>query len=172
LTVLDLAQAPAASARPWTRNSAARCTQSNHPRRSATSEDAARPSSGRRPHGTVLLRTAFGDRFPDLGCHCFFPAARAVEQRLFPTLAAATAPFARAGFGGIALERLIFLRVAPLTEWANRLGQRAISTFEYLAVDQAAVGFARLDAAVAANPGQVEVSEAADLLVMRRREAS
>jgi hypothetical protein len=59
-----------------------------------------------------------------------------------------------------------------LTEWANRLGQRAISTFEYLAVDQAAVGFARLDAAVAANPGQVEVSEAADLLVMRRREAS
>jgi len=59
-----------------------------------------------------------------------------------------------------------------MTDWANRLRQRAISPFEHLTTELTAVGFACLDAAVAANPGQVEVSEAADLLVMRRREAS
>jgi hypothetical protein len=59
-----------------------------------------------------------------------------------------------------------------MTEWANRLRQRAISTFERLTAEQTAAGFACLDAAVEANPGQVEVSEGAVLLVMRRRETS
>lgn len=44
-----------------------------------------------RPDGTVLMRTAFGDRLPDVGYHRFFPEARAVEQRITPTLAATRA---------------------------------------------------------------------------------
>ena len=124
-----------------------------------------------RPGGIVLLRTAFGDRVPDLGWHRFFPEARAVEQRLFPTLTATTAPFARAGFDEIALERVTLRRVEPMADWANRLRQRAISTFEHLTAEQTAAGFARLDAEVAANPGQVDVTEGADLLVLRRRNA-
>jgi hypothetical protein len=44
--------------------------------------------------------------------------------------------------------------------------QRAISTFEHLTAEQTAAG---LDAEVAANPGQVEVTEGADLLALRRR---
>jgi SAM-dependent methyltransferase len=125
-----------------------------------------------RPGGTVLLRTTFGDRLPDLGWHRFFPEARAVEQRLFPTLAATTAPFMRAGFDEIALERITLRRVEPMTDWANRLRQRAISTFEHLTPEQTAAGFARLDAEVAANPGQVDVTEGADILVLRRPNAS
>jgi SAM-dependent methyltransferase len=124
-----------------------------------------------RPGGTVLLGTAFGDRLPDLGWHRFFPEARAVEQRLLPTLTATTAPFARAGFDEIALERVTLRRVEPMTDWANRLRQRAISTFEHLTAEQTAAGFARLDAEAAANPGQVDVTEGADLLVLRRRNA-
>jgi len=124
-----------------------------------------------RPGGTVLLRTAFGDRLPELGWHRFFPEARAVEQRLLPTLAATTAPFARAGFDETVLERFTLRRVEPMSDWANRLRQRAISTFEHLTPEQTAAGFARLDAEVAANPGQVDVTEDADLLVLRRRNA-
>jgi ubiquinone/menaquinone biosynthesis C-methylase UbiE len=124
-----------------------------------------------RPGGTVLLRTAFGDHLPDLGWHRFFPEARAVEQRLLPTLAATRAPLERAGFDEIALERVMLCRVEPMTDWANRLRQRAISTFEHLTPEQTAAGFARLDAEVAANPGQVDVTEGADLLVLRRRHA-
>jgi ubiquinone/menaquinone biosynthesis C-methylase UbiE len=125
-----------------------------------------------RPGGIVLLRTAFGDRLPDLGWHRFFPEARAVEQRLLPTLAVTTAPFARAGFDETALERLTLRRVEPMTDWAHRLRQRAISTFEHLTPEQTAAGFARLDAEVAANPGQVDVTEHADILVLRRRNTS
>jgi SAM-dependent methyltransferase len=124
-----------------------------------------------RPGGTVLLRGAFGDRIPDLGWHRFFPEARAVEQRVFPPLAATTATFARAGFDEIALERVTLRRVEPMTDWANRLPKRAISTFEHLTAEQTAAGFARLDAEVAANPGQVDVTEGADLLVLCRRNA-
>lgn len=58
-----------------------------------------------------------------------------------------------------------------MTDWTNRLRQRAISTFEHLTAEQTAAGFARLDAEVAANPGQVDVTEGADLLVLRRRDA-
>jgi ubiquinone/menaquinone biosynthesis C-methylase UbiE len=125
-----------------------------------------------RPGGTVLLRTAFGDRLPDMGWYRFFPEARAVEQRLLPTLAATTAPFARAGFDEMALERVTLRRVEPMTDWASRLRLRAISTFEHLTPEQTAAGFARLDAEVAANPGQVDVTEGADLLVLRRRKPS
>ena len=63
-----------------------------------------------RPGGTVLLRTAFGDRLPEMGWYRFFPEARAVEERLLPTLTATTAPFARAGFDEIALERVTLRR--------------------------------------------------------------
>jgi SAM-dependent methyltransferase len=124
-----------------------------------------------RPGGTVLLRTAFGDRLPDVGYHRFFPEARDIEQRVLPTIAATRAPFAQAGFDEVTLERLTLHRAEPMTDWANRLRQRAISTFEHLTAEQTAAGFARLDAEVAANPGQVEVSEDADLLVLRRRNA-
>jgi ubiquinone/menaquinone biosynthesis C-methylase UbiE len=121
-----------------------------------------------RPGGTVLVRTAFGDRLPDMGWHRFFPEARAVEQRLLPTLAATRAPFARAGFDETALERITLRWAEPMADWAGRLRLRAISTFEHLTAEQTAAGFARLDAEVAANPGQVEITEGADLLVLRR----
>ncbi|MGD0698528.1 MAG: class I SAM-dependent methyltransferase [Trebonia sp.] len=124
-----------------------------------------------RPGGTVLLRGAFCDRLPDLGWHRFFPEARAAGQRLLPPLAATTATFARAGFDETALERVTLCRMEPMIDWANRLRQRAISTFEPLTAVQTAAGFARLDAEVAANRGQVDVTEGADLLVLRRRNA-
>ena len=124
-----------------------------------------------RPGGIVLLRGAFGDRLPDQGWYRFFPEARAVEERIFPPLAVTTATFARAGFDEVALERVTLRRVEPMAEWASRLRQRAISTFEHLTAEQTAAGFARLDAEVAANPGQVDVTEGADLLVLRRRNA-
>jgi hypothetical protein len=59
-----------------------------------------------------------------------------------------------------------------MADWASRLRQRAISTFERLTAEQTAAGFARLDAEAAANPGQVDVTEGADLLVLGRRSAT
>ncbi len=106
-----------------------------------------------------------------LSWHHVADPGRAVEERIFAPLAVTTATFARAGFDEAALERVTLRRVEPMADWASRLRQRAISTFEHLTAEQTAAGFARLDAEVAATPGQVDVTEGADLLVLRRRNA-
>src|SRR6266508_3693822 len=40
-----------------------------------------------RPQGRLLVRNTFADRVPDLLWHRYFPSARTVETRLFPTTA-------------------------------------------------------------------------------------
>src|SRR6266542_1665675 len=50
-----------------------------------------------RPQGRLLVRNTFADRVPDLLWHRYFPSARTVETRLFPTTAEVLEVFADAG---------------------------------------------------------------------------
>jgi ubiquinone/menaquinone biosynthesis C-methylase UbiE len=110
-----------------------------------------------RPGGRVLVRSTFVDRLPELLWHRYFPGARAIEQRLFPSYPETVELFTAAGLRVAALDR-IRVQVAPnLAEYARRLELRAISVFEYLTEDEIQRGFAELRAAVAADrePGPV-----------------
>jgi ubiquinone/menaquinone biosynthesis C-methylase UbiE len=121
-----------------------------------------------RPGGRVLLRSQFRDRLPELAWHAFFPRARAIELEMFPPLADVEAAFAEADVGRLALVE-VEEQVAPsLAEHAERLRHRAISTFEHMSEAEIREGFARLDAAVAAETTPRPVAARADLLVLGR----
>jgi ubiquinone/menaquinone biosynthesis C-methylase UbiE len=119
-----------------------------------------------RPGGRLLVRSTFADRLPDLVWHRYFPRARAIEQELFPTLDEVVATFAGVGLRYVALEQ-VRQRFAPsLAGYADRLRLRAISVFEYLTEEEIEDGFARLDAAVAAETVPQAVGADCDLLIL------
>ncbi|MFF5226012.1 methyltransferase domain-containing protein [Dactylosporangium sp. NPDC000521] len=119
-----------------------------------------------RPGGRVLIRSAFSDRMPDLLWHRFFPGARDVEQRMFPTVAEVTGLFEDAGLAVLGLDRIRETVATDLAAYAERLRLRAISTFEHLTEEEIRRGFAALDLAVAAGDIQVPVTMDSDLLVL------
>ncbi|HEX3782388.1 MAG TPA: class I SAM-dependent methyltransferase [Pseudonocardiaceae bacterium] len=118
------------------------------------------------PNGRVLLRSMFADRMRNLRWHHFFPRAKEIEERIFPTVAEVTAVFAEAGLRRIALSAVPVRLADNLTEYADRLRLRAISTFEYLTEAETEQGFAALDAALAAETEPTPVDSTSDLLVL------
>jgi ubiquinone/menaquinone biosynthesis C-methylase UbiE len=121
-----------------------------------------------RPGGRVLIRSTFTDRMPELLWHRFFPRARAVEAEMFPTLAEVVEIFTAAGLRYVEVDQVRLRFAASLAEYANRLRQRAISTFEFLTEAETEAGFAALAAAVASERDPQPVEEDCDLLVMAR----
>jgi ubiquinone/menaquinone biosynthesis C-methylase UbiE len=123
------------------------------------------------PDGRLILRSAFGDRIPDLRWHRYFPSAREIEERLFPTLAETERVFAGAGLRRVAFEEVHERRAGSLAEATERLKHRATSIFDYLDEDEIRTGFAAMDAAVAAERDGREpepVVERSDVLVLAR----
>ncbi len=125
-----------------------------------------------RPGGRLLLRSVFPERMTDLLWYRFFPRARAVEEKLFPTLDEVLPTFTAAGLCYVELDTIRHRYASSLAEYADRLRLRAISTFEYLTEEETQAGFAALDAAVAAERTPRPVEEDCDLLVMARDEAA
>jgi ubiquinone/menaquinone biosynthesis C-methylase UbiE len=120
-----------------------------------------------RPGGRVIVRNTFADRLPDLLWHRYFPSARTVEQRLFPTTSEVLEVFTDAGLRYVALEQVRHRFAESLTEYAGRLRLRAISVFEYLPETEIERGFAALDADVALETTPRPVEEDCDLLVFQ-----
>jgi ubiquinone/menaquinone biosynthesis C-methylase UbiE len=119
-----------------------------------------------RPDGRLLLRTTLADRVPQMLWHHYFPAARTVEEQMFPTTAEILALFGAAGFGCVTLTQSRH-RIAPsLREYATRLRFRAISVFEYLSEPDIERGFAAMDADAARETVPQPVEEDCDLLVL------
>ncbi len=119
-----------------------------------------------KPLGRVLLRSTFADRLGYHAWHDFFPAARDIELRMFPTVAEVTDLFADVGLHPQALE-LVETRLSPsLAAYAERLRLRAISVFEHMTEADIARGFEALDAAVAAETLPKPVMGREDLLVL------
>jgi ubiquinone/menaquinone biosynthesis C-methylase UbiE len=119
-----------------------------------------------RPHGSVLIRSTFADRMPELGWHRFFPRAFEIEKQMFPTVAEVVDVFAGVGLDRRALEAVPERFANSLAESAARLHLRAISTFEFLTAEETEQGFAALDAAVAAETTPRPVEGISDLLVL------
>jgi ubiquinone/menaquinone biosynthesis C-methylase UbiE len=118
-----------------------------------------------KPGGRYLTYTPFSDRFPDIHWHRFFPEAREVEKRMFPTLAEIEALFGGVGLRKVSLTRISHSVSPSLAAFRERLSLRAISTFEHLSEADIQSGFARLDAAVEAETEPQTVFTEGDLLV-------
>ncbi len=118
-----------------------------------------------KPGGRYLTYTPFSDRFPDIHWHRYFPEAREVEKRMFPTLAEIEAMFAGVGLSRLSLTRISHSVSPSLAAFRERLSLRAISTFEHMSEDDIQRGFARLDAAVSAETEPQMVCTQGDLLV-------
>ena len=118
-----------------------------------------------RPGGRVLIRSQFADRFPDIGWHAYFARARAIELEMFPTVADVEAAFAPVGLRRIALVSRDERFGAGLAAHAERLRHRAVSTFEHMTEAEIAEGFARLEAAAAAETSPRPIVARSDVLV-------
>jgi ubiquinone/menaquinone biosynthesis C-methylase UbiE len=118
------------------------------------------------PGARVLLRSTFSDRMPDLEWMRYFPRAREIEMQMFPSSDEVVRLFANAGLAQIALVAVEEPLAPSLSEYAERLRLRALSTFEHMSEAEIAEGFARLDAAVAEEKQPRPVIRASDLLVL------
>lgn len=121
-----------------------------------------------KPGGRYLTYTPFNDRFPDIHWHRFFPEAREVEKAMFPPLAEIEALFATHGLRQVSLTRIQHSTAPSLAAFRERLSLRAISTFEHMSEEDIQRGFARLDAAVAAETEPQIVCTQGDLLVLQK----
>jgi len=119
-----------------------------------------------RPGGRVLLRSTFSDRMPDLKWMRYFPRAREIEMQMFPSSEEVIRVFANAGLTQVALVTIEEQLAPSLSDYAERLRMRAISTFEHMSEEEIVEGFARLDAAVAQEQAPRPVVRSSDLLVL------
>lgn len=106
-----------------------------------------------RPGGTVVLRTQFGDRMPDLYWYRYFPSARHVDASMYLPFAEVKALAEQAGL--VAQEEPRWVDVTePRTLQAtyDRLKLRAFSTFEHIADDELDRGFAEFERDAATDP--------------------
>lgn len=120
-----------------------------------------------RPGGRLLIRSDFpGTSPPRRYWHRYFPAARAIETALFPTLGQTCTTFGAAGFRDVSLNHVQTRQAASLGDYLARLRLRAISTFERMDDQQITAGFAALEADAAAETQSRPVVETATLLVL------
>lgn len=105
-----------------------------------------------RPGGRLMIRSHFSDRMPEVHWHRWFPSARAVELKMFPTLAEVTDLFDGVGLKTLSLDVVRETFSDSLADSARRLRTRAISTFEHLDEAEIEEGFRRMDAEIAAGP--------------------
>ncbi len=122
-----------------------------------------------RPGGRLFLRSVFADRLPVThaqGWHRFFPRAAEIEAQMFPTLQQAKDVFAAVGLEPVAFDTIERPFTASLAAHAEQLRHRAISTFEHMTEAEIAEGFARLDAAIAAETTPQPQIGKEDLLVL------
>jgi ubiquinone/menaquinone biosynthesis C-methylase UbiE len=121
-----------------------------------------------RPGGRVLLRSTFSDRIDELEWMRYFPRVREIETQMFQSSGEVIGVFSEVGLRVIALIAIKEKLASSLAEYAARLRLRALSTFEHMAEEEIAAGFARLDAAVAEERQPRPVVRSSDLLVLSR----
>jgi ubiquinone/menaquinone biosynthesis C-methylase UbiE len=118
-----------------------------------------------RPGGRLLIQSTFPGT-PSRLWHRYFPCAREIEARVFPSVEEVTRVFSQAGFGYVALERVRIQLAPSLAAYLDRMRLRAISTFEHMTEKEIAAGFAALEADVAAETVPRPVEDDATLLVL------
>lgn len=122
-----------------------------------------------RPGGTVVLRTQFGDRMPDLSWYRYFPSARRVDAAMYLPFDEVKALAEQAGLTAEEEPRWVDgteIRTQQATY--ERLKLRAFSTFEHIAEDELDRGFAEFERDAAADPERELPAAPAGILLLRR----
>lgn len=121
-----------------------------------------------RPDGRLFVRSTFAGRIHDLWWRRFFPRTWEIEERMFPSAEETAALFASAGLGQARLVQVAHPYEGDVAADIERLRLRAISTFDHMDETEIEEGFARMDAALAANDIPQPEGAVLDLLVLSR----
>ncbi|MEV6412842.1 class I SAM-dependent methyltransferase [Kribbella sp. NPDC051718] len=122
-----------------------------------------------RPGGTVILRTQFGDRMPDLYWYRYFPSARRVDAQMYLPFDEIRALATQAGFQAEDEPHWVDV-TEPRTQRATyeRLKLRAFSTFEHIAEDELDRGFVEFERDANADPDREVPAFPAGVLLLTR----
>jgi ubiquinone/menaquinone biosynthesis C-methylase UbiE len=116
--------------------------------------------------GAVLIRNAFGDRLEEIQWLDFFPSAREIAAKRWPTVDATALAFGTAGFEVERLEGVPEVVANDFRDYHDRIRVRANSTLD-LVDDQAFdAGLARMEEFASTQPPG-RVVDRRDFLVLR-----
>jgi ubiquinone/menaquinone biosynthesis C-methylase UbiE len=121
-----------------------------------------------RPGGTVLLRSQFRDHMPGLWWLEYFPHGLETDAALYQPVADVEAVFTGAGWRVADFAKLTEPSAETRAEKLAQLRLRSYSIFEQFTPEEAATGFERLEAAVAATPDIQVPSYPQPLLTLSR----
>jgi len=121
-----------------------------------------------RPGGTVLLRSQFRDHMPQIWWLEHFPRGLEIDAATFQPLADVKAVFARAGWRVADFAEPVEPSAGTRAEALAKLRLRPYSIFERFTPEEIAIGFERLEAAVAADPVAPVPSYPQPLLTLTR----
>jgi SAM-dependent methyltransferase len=120
-----------------------------------------------RAGGRVLIRSGFGDRLDGVRWLRYFPSAREVAARRWPSVEATAEVFATAGFEVEALHEVPEVVASNLGTYHRRIAVRASSTLTLIDDDEFEKGIERLRQEAASESGTQAVVDRRDLLVLR-----
>jgi ubiquinone/menaquinone biosynthesis C-methylase UbiE len=116
----------------------------------------------------VLVRNSFGDRLDGIHWLEYFPPARVVAARRWPSVAATVEVFESARFRVEGLRRIPEMVAPDLHAYYERLSVRANSTLTFIQEAEFRAGLDRLRSAAERTGGSSPVVDLRDLLVLRR----
>jgi ubiquinone/menaquinone biosynthesis C-methylase UbiE len=116
--------------------------------------------------GPVLIRNSFGDRLENITWLRYFPAARSLAARRWPTVEATADAFASEGFVVEALHSIPEHVANDLSAYYNRIRVRANSTLTLISDTDFEEGLAALERDADRNDAE-GVVDYRDLLVLR-----
>jgi ubiquinone/menaquinone biosynthesis C-methylase UbiE len=119
-----------------------------------------------KPGAPVLIRSSFSGRFDGIHWLNYFPAARSLASRRWPTVAAVANAFGTAGFELETLTAVPETIADDLDAYAERIGTRANSTLRLIEDAEFEQGMARLRADASRGSSR-PVTDSRDLLVLR-----
>jgi ubiquinone/menaquinone biosynthesis C-methylase UbiE len=120
-----------------------------------------------RSEGVVLIRNSFGDRLDDVRWLDFFPPARDVAARRWPTVQATVEVFEAERFGLEAVHTVPEVVAGDLRGYYERIRVRANSTLTLISDEDFAHGLAQLENEADQSPQSGPVVDGRVLLVFR-----
>ena len=120
-----------------------------------------------RPHGAVLVRNSFGDRLEGIHWLQYFPAARRLAARRWPSVTATVEAFGGEGFEVEALQSVPEVASEDLSSLYERIRVRANSTLTLIDDDEFYDGLRLLREAADREQRPRRIVDQRDLLVLK-----
>jgi ubiquinone/menaquinone biosynthesis C-methylase UbiE len=120
-----------------------------------------------RMDGAVLIRNSFGDRLDGIHWLDFFPAAKQLAAKRWPTVGETAQAFGTAGFEVTQLKSVPEVIASNFRAYYDRIRVRANSTLNLISDEAFSAGLAQLEQFAARRPSE-HVVDRRDFLVLRR----